>query len=150
MSRAIRSNREQVRRRHWWAWMSLCAALAIHVADEALTDFLRFQNSSVLALREKYPSLPIPIFAFEVWISLLIFAVIALTTVSYFVWHGRWAMRPISYAFAGFMFLNGLLHIAISLYMGQFVSGVYSSPLLLVASIMLIGSTRAYKNIQPK
>ena len=59
-------------------------------------------------------------------------------------------MRPISYAFAGFMFLNGLLHIAISLYMGQFVSGVYSSPLLLVASIMLIGSTRAYKNIQPK
>ena len=130
--------------------MCLCAALAIHVADEALTDFLTFQNSSVLALREKYPSLPIPIFAFEVWISLLIFAVIALTAVSYFVWHGRWAMRPISYAFAGFMFLNGLLHIAISLYMGQFVSGVYSSPLLLVASIMLIGSTRAYKNIQPK
>lgn len=125
--------------------MGLCAALAIHVADEALTDFLTFQNSSVLALRERYPSLPIPIFAFEVWISLLIFAVVALTAVSYFVWHGRWAMRPISYAFAGFMFLNGLLHIAISIYLGQLTSGVYTSPLLLVASVALIIATRAHK-----
>ena len=99
--------------------MGLCGALAIHIADEALTDFLAFQNPNVLALREKYPFLPLPIFTFEVWLSLLIFAVVALTSVSYFVWKGRWAMRPISYAFAGFMFLNALLHIAISIYMAR-------------------------------
>ena len=57
-------------------------------------------------------------------------------------------MRPISYAFAGFMFLNGLLHIAISIYMRELVSGVYSSPLLLAASIALIASTRAFKYVQ--
>jgi hypothetical protein len=127
--------------------MGLCGALAIHVVDEAATDFLAFQNPTVLALREKYPFLPLPVFAFEVWLSLLIFAVIALTAVSYFVWRGRWAMRPISYAFAAFMFLNGLFHIAISIYMGQLISGVYSSPLLLAASIALILSTRAFKKI---
>jgi hypothetical protein len=125
--------------------MAMCGALAIHVADEALTDFLAFQNPGVLALREKYPFMPLPIFTFEVWLSLLIFAVIALTSVSYFVWKGRWAMRPISYAFAGFMFLNGLLHIAISIYMRELVSGVYSSPLLLAASIALFIATRAWK-----
>ena len=144
MNTSIRSNRERIRRRHWWAWIGLCGALAIHVVDEAATDFLTFQNTTVLAIREKYPFLPLPIFSFEVWLSLLIFAVVALTAVSYFVWKGRWAMRPIAYAFAGFMLLNGLFHIAISVYMGELVSGVYTAPLLLVASVILIISTHAF------
>jgi hypothetical protein len=63
---------------------------------------------------------------------------------SFFVWKGRWAMRPISYAFAGFMLLNGFLHIVVSLYMREFVSGVYSSPLLLAASVALIYYARVY------
>ena len=53
-------------------------------------------------------------------------------------------MRPIAYAFAGFMLLNGLFHIAISVYMGELVSGVYTAPLLLVASVILIISTHAF------
>ena len=130
--------------------MGMCGALAIHVVDEVATDFLTFQNATVLALREKYPFVPIPLLTFEVFLSLLIFAVVSLTSVSWIVWKGRWAMRPISYAFAGFMFLNALLHIAISIYMGELVSGVYSSPLLLAASIALIVSTRGFKKIQPK
>lgn len=147
MSTAIQNNRQRIIRRHWLAWMGLCGALAIHVFDEAATDFLAFQNSTVLGIREKYPFLPIPTFTFEVWLSLLIFAVISLTSVSWLVWKGRWAMRPISYIFAGVMLLNGLFHIAISIYLGELVSGVYSSPLLLAASIALIVSTLAFKNI---
>lgn len=126
----------------------MCAALAIHVVDEAVTDFLSFQNSSVVAIREKYPFLPLPLFSFEVWISLLIFAVAALTAVSYFVWKGRWAMRPISHVFAGVMLTNGLFHIAISIYMGELVSGVYSSPLIIAASIPLIVTTRGFRNVK--
>jgi hypothetical protein len=125
--------------------MALCIALAIHVADEALTGFLELYNPTVRAIREKYPLLPLPTFTFETWLSLLIFAVAMLIAASYFVWKGRWAMRPISHVFAAFMLLNGLLHIAVSLYMGDFISGVYSSPLLLAASIGLIFYTRAYQ-----
>ena len=128
--------------------MALCGALAVHVADEALTDFLALYNPRVLAIRERYPSLPLPTFTFEGWLSLLIFAIIALTAASFFVWHGRWAMRPISYVFAGFMLLNGLLHIAGSFYMGTFMSGVYSSPLLLAAAIALIVYTYRHKEAQ--
>lgn len=124
--------------------MALCAALALHVADEALTDFLSIYNPAVVELRQRYPTLPAATFTFEGWLSLLIFAVLALTLSSYFVWHGRWAMRPISYVFAGFMLLNGLLHIAISIYMGKLISGVYSSPVLLAASVALIVATRAH------
>jgi len=134
-----------LRRHHWLAWMALCGALAIHITDEALSGFLDWYNPAVRALREKYPQLLLPTFTFEVWISLLIFAVVALSAVSYFVWTGRWAMRPISHVFAVFMLMNGLLHIAQSLYMREFMPGVYTSPLLLAASIALIVYTRAYE-----
>lgn len=144
------TDRARRARRHWVAWIALCVALAIHVADEALTDFLSIYNPTVLAIRERYPFLPLPTFTFEVWLALLIFAVVALTAASYFVWKGRWAMRPISYVFGVLMLLNGLLHIAGSFYMGTFMSGVYSSPLLLVASILLIERTRAHSRARSR
>src|SRR5688572_13477998 len=137
-------SRQTLRRNHWLAWMALCGALAIHVADEALTGFLELYNPTVRAIRDQYPLLPLPTFTFEAWLSLLIFAVAMLIASSFFVWKGRWAMRPISYAFAGFMLLNGFLHIVVSLYMREFVSGVYSSPLLLAASVALIYYARVY------
>ncbi len=139
------SDRSRIRHNHWLAWMGLCVALAIHVADEALTGFLEWYNPIVRAIREKYPMLLMPTFTFDIWISLLIFAIVMLTGVSFFVWKGRWAMRPISHVFAGFMLLNGLLHIAVSLYMREWLPGVYSSPLLIAASIALIVYTRAYQ-----
>jgi hypothetical protein len=137
------SRRRRVRR-HWWAWIGLCATLAIHVVDEALTDFLAVYNPAVLTIREQYPSLPLPTFTFETWLALLIFAVVALVAASFFVWRGRWAMRPISHVFAIVMLLNGLLHIAWSIYAWKLMPGVYSSPLLLVASVALIVYTRAH------
>ena len=136
---------DRFRRHHWLAWMALCGALAIHITDEALTGFLDWYNPTVRAMREKYPQLLLPTFTFEIWLSLLIFAVVALSAASYFVWKGRWAMRPISHVFAVFMLINGLLHIAQSLYMREFMPGVYTSPLLLAASIALIAYTRAYQ-----
>jgi len=140
--------RQRLRRRHWLAWITLCGALAIHVADEALTDFLAFYNPAVISLREKYPRLPLTAFVFETWLALLVFAVVSLLASSCFVWRGRWAMRPISHVFAGFMLLNGVLHIAGSIYLGTFMPGVYSSPLLIAASVFLITSTRAYSSNQ--
>ena len=125
--------------------MALCVALAVHVADEALTGFLDFYNPAVPAIREKYPLLLLPTFTFGIWLSLMIFAPVSLIAASFFVWKGRWAMRPISYIFAAFMLVNGLLHIAWSLYMRGFMPGVYSSPLLIAASIALIACTRAHQ-----
>ena len=125
--------------------MALCGALSIHVADEALTGFLDFYNPTVRALREKYPWLSLPAFSFDVWLSLLIFAIVMLIASSFFVWKGRWAMRPISHVFAAVMLSNGLLHIAHSLYMQELMPGVYSSPLLIAGSIVLIVYTRAYQ-----
>jgi hypothetical protein len=139
----------RLRRRHWLAWMALCGALAIHVADEALSGWLDWYNPTAREIHEQYPIVILPIllptFTFEIWISLLIFAVVMLSAASYFVWTGRWAMRPISHVFAVFMLVNGLVHIAHSIYTREFMPGVYTSPLIMAASIVLIVYTRAYQ-----
>src|SRR5215208_5419844 len=150
MAETLNISRSRRWRHHWLAWMALCVALAVHVADEALTGFLEWYNPSVRALREQYPLLPLPAVTFDVWVSLLIFAIVMLIASSFFVWKGRWAMRPISYIFAGFMLLNALFHIAVSLYMRELISGVYTSPLLIAASIPLIVYTRAYQRARGK
>ncbi len=49
------------------AWVALCLALAVHVADEALTDFLSVYNPAVISIRERLPWLPLPTFTFDVW-----------------------------------------------------------------------------------
>lgn len=142
-------SRLRLRRRHWLAWMAMCGALAVHVADEALTGWLDWYNPTVSAIYEQYPFplLPIilPTFTFEIFLSLLIFAVVSLTAASWFVKKGRWAMRPISHVFAAVMFSNAIFHIGHSIYMGKLMPGVYTSPLLLAASVLLIAYTRAYQ-----
>ena len=146
-------SRLRLRRRHWLAWMGLCGALAVHVVDEASTGWLDWYNPTVRAIHEQYQFVLLPIvlpsFTFEVFLSLLIFAVVMLTGASYFVWKGRWAMRPVSHIFAAVLLLNGLFHIAHSIYMRKLMPGVYTSPLLLAASIALIAYTRAYQKWRP-
>src|SRR5438552_10327882 len=38
-----------------FAWAALCVAFAIHVTDEALTDFLSVYNPAVRAIRARFP-----------------------------------------------------------------------------------------------
>ena len=120
------------------AWVALCLALAVHVTDEALTDFLSVYNPAVLAIRHKLPFLPLPTFAFEVWLTGLIAVVILLLLLSPFAFRGAWWMTPLSYFFGAIMLGNGLLHIAGSFYLGRLMPGVYSAPLLLGAAAYLL------------
>ncbi len=128
--------------RHGWAWVALTLALAVHVADEALTDFLLVYNPTVEAIRAQYPWVPLPTFTFEVWLGGLIVAVVLLLVLSRLVFQGAgWAV-PFSYFFGVLMMGNGLLHIAGSFYFSRLMPGVYSSPLLLAGSVWLLVSTQ--------
>ena len=126
-----------------WAWLALCAALALHVADEALTDFLSFYNPMVERIRERIPFFPMPTFTFEVWLTGLIVGIALLTALTPFAFRGARWMRPLAYVFATIMFLNGCGHIFGSVYFGRLLPGVYSSPFLLAASVYLFRCVRA-------
>ena len=125
-----------------WAWVGLCLALAVHVFDEAMTDFLSVYNPTAQAIRERLPFLPVPIFTFETWLTGLIVAITILLVLSPFAFRRAKWMRRLSYPFAILMLLNGLGHIAGSYYLRRLMPGVYSAPLLLAASIYLLWSAR--------
>ena len=125
-----------------WAWVALCAALGIHVVDEALTDFLSVYNSTVKALRQRWRFLPLPIFSFKVWLSGLILAVIFLFALSPLAFAAAKSLAPLAYFFAAFMMVNGLQHIAASIYMRRLMPGTYSAPLLLICATYLFVHVR--------
>ena len=120
------------------AWVGLCLALAVHVADEAVTDFLSVYNPIARSIREAAPWLPIPIFEFNGWLAGLIAAVVALLALSPWVYRGTRSSRAIAYAFSILMALNALAHCVGSLVLGRAMPGVYSSPLLFVAAALLL------------
>ena len=122
------------------AWVGLCVALGIHVADEALTDFLSVYNPAVRAIRSRFPFLPLPTFTFPVWLGGLITVTVLLLALSPAAFRGEPGMRPAAYVFAVVMAGNGLLHLAGSIYLKRAMPGVYSAPLILAAALYLLAS----------
>ena len=129
-------------RRVGHAWVALCAALALHVVDEALTDFLSVYNPIVRSVREAVPWSPLPVFEFRVWLTLLIVVVAVLFALSPLAYRGGRAIRALAYPFAVLMTLNGLAHFGGSLLLERPMPGVYSSPVLIVASLFLVVALR--------
>jgi hypothetical protein len=122
------------------AWLTLCAAFAIHVADEALTDFLPVYNSTARAIRARFPFLLIPTFTFRVWLTGLVVAVLVLASLTPIAFRGAAGLRPVAYVFGLVMAGNGVLHLVASLYKRRAMPGVYSAPLILAAAIYLLVS----------
>jgi hypothetical protein len=130
----------QPARIHGRAWLTLSCALAVHVIDEAANDFLSVYNPAVWAIRNRYPWLPLPVFDFGVWITGLAAAVGLLLILSPWVFRGvRWLVWA-SFPLAILMSLNAVGHLGSSAYTGRWMPGVYSSPLLLAASLWLLAA----------
>lgn len=128
------------------AWVLLCAAIALHVLDEALTGFLDVYNPTILALRESWPWFPMPVFAFGDWLAGLILGIVLLLSLSIAVYSGAGWIRPFAYFLAALMILNGLGHTLGTIF-GRTVEsvrfappmpGFYSSPFLIAASVYLL------------
>lgn len=120
------------------AWLALCVALAIHVADEALTDFLSVYNPAARAIRARFPFLPLPTFTFPVWLGGLIAVTLLLFALSPAAFRGEPGMRPAAYIFGVVMAGNGLLHLLGAVYRKKAMPGVYSAPIILAAAVYLL------------
>lgn len=128
------------------AWVILACALALHVADEALTGFLAVYNPTVTAIRERLPWLPLPVFRFDVWLGGLILGIVVLLLLTRFAYNGAAWLRLPAVVFALLMTANAFGHIAGTVF-GRTVEtvrferpmpGFYSSPFLLAASMNLL------------
>ena len=137
--------------RFGWAWVTLCAALGLHVADEASTGFLSVYNPTVIELRRALPFLIAPTFGFREWLIGLISVDAMLFSLSPLAFRGNRLVRRLAYPFAGIMLVNGLAHIAGTI-AGRTVStvrfkrpmpGFWSSPVMIAASINLANQSRS-------
>ena len=126
-----------------YAWLALSASLAIHVADEALTDFLPLYNRNVMAIRRRIPFLPLPTFRFRIWLGLLLSGTAVLFALSPFAFRAAPWIISASQIFGWIMLANGGWHITASIVMRRWMPGVYSSPLLLAVSTWLLWAARA-------
>jgi hypothetical protein len=128
------------------AWFALCVAFALHILDEATTGFLEVYNPTVTILRNRWSWFPLPTFHFREWLVGLILACVALFCLTPVAARGMTGLRPLAWAYAVIMFLNGLGDTLFSI-LGHTVNavtfprpapGFYSSPLLFAASLWLM------------
>jgi hypothetical protein len=124
------------------AWVALTLALAAHVADEALTGFLSVYNPIVQTLRARYAWFPMPTFEFREWLIGLSVAVAVLLLMSRLAYDGSRMARIAAYPYAVLMVINGLGHLAGSMYFGYWMPGATTAPLLLAASVWLLTAVR--------
>lgn len=126
-----------------WAksWAILVAALALHVADEALTGFLPFYNSIISSLKDTYGWVPFPTFTFPIWIGGLIAGVVVLFALTPLVLRGYAWLRVVSYFLGILMLANAIGHVAMSVWLREPAPGMYSSPVLFVAAVALLVTT---------
>jgi hypothetical protein len=137
-------------RRLGLAWLLLSAAVATHVADEALTGFLSVYNPTVLALRQSLGWWPMPTFTYEGWLSGLVVGIVILFLLSPLAFRNARGFRPFAYVFAVLMILNGVGHTAGTIAGRTFESirfprpmpGFYSSPFLIAAAIYVLVALR--------
>ena len=125
-----------------YAWLAFACAIAVHVTDEAMHDFLSTYNPTVLAIREQLPFLPLPTFTFPVWLGGLIVGIVLLLCFSPLAFRGNARLRLIALPLAAIVgIFNAFGHIGSSIYMVRWMPGVYSAPLLLLAAIWLLFAT---------
>ena len=128
-----------------FAWVLLCLAFCVHVADEALTGFLTVYNPTVIAMRARLNWFPMPTFEYREWLVGLVLVNLVLLALTPFAYRNARGLRPLAYFFASVMLLNGMGHTIFTV-LGQTVPsvrfprpapGFYSSPFLLITSTYL-------------
>jgi hypothetical protein len=128
--------------RFGYAWIIFALALAVHVLDEATHDFLSFYNPSVQAIRARLPFLRLPTFTFRVWLAGLVAGIVLLLCISPLAFRGARWMRMVAVPLAIVVgVFNASLHMLSSVYYHRWMPGVYSSPLLLMAALLLLVSS---------
>lgn len=135
---------QETRSRFGVAWFVFAIALACHVADEATHDFLSLYNPNVLAIRARFPFLPLPTFTFREWLGGLIAAVLLLLCLTPLACRGvRW-VRIAAWPLGILIGIgNGLAHIISSVYLHRLMPGVLSASLLIAAGAWLVAKARS-------
>jgi hypothetical protein len=116
----------------------MVSAIAVHVFDEAVNDFLSFYNPLALDIRESLGFSFPPMFTFEMWLGGLIVGILVCFALTLIVKRGRRIIRVFTIVLGILMIANSLGHILGSAYSGSLLPGFWSSPLLLITASLVV------------
>jgi len=119
------------------AWVVMMSAIALHVVDEAMTDFLPFYNQVVIHLRQRLGFFPMPTFTFRLWLATLIFLVVAGFAFTPVVARGGKLVQRFTTVLGILMILNACGHMIGSAFLWRILPGFWSSPFLLAAAVFM-------------
>ena len=128
--------------------MLQCAALAVHIWDAAVHDFVGYYDATVLTLYGHFSYIPRLDFERRSWLEFPIALDLLLLALTPLVYRNlRW-LRFLGYAFALLGLLVAIGHILLTIRGGTVPSvtfegtspGFYSSPFLLFSSLYLLRS----------
>jgi protein-S-isoprenylcysteine O-methyltransferase Ste14 len=138
-----------LRHAHVRAWLFLCLHLAAHIAEEAALGFIDVWNPVLAQLRQA-SGIPLPHLAFGPWLGILVVLVLTLLALAPLVARGVPWLTPASYVFGAAMIVNGVNHLVSPAYLGRFLPGAYTSPLLIVSAGWLIVQARRAAGIETR
>ena len=117
-------------------WLAISAAFALHVFDEATSDFLDWYNPRALRIRQLLKGLPFPpTFTFWPWLLAAVLASFALTPLAF---RGTGWLRTVAFAVGIIQAGNGLLHLTAAVFTRRSVPGLWSAPILLSTAVWLL------------
>jgi hypothetical protein len=130
---------------HWTfglAWVGFAVAIALHAADEAVTDFLGVYNPNARAIRQRL-HIPVPTFSLRGFIIVLSSAVALQLILAPFAFQGAHWLRILAIPVAILAGIaNGCVHLGGSALYRRWMPGVLTAPLLLVVGSWLLWSTQ--------
>ena len=123
-----------------FAWLAGCIAFAVHIAEEvAYGSFGVYADFNVF-VNTLFPSLELPPYRYDVWLTNLIGACVLLFVFTWLVYAKRGPMRIASYAFATFLTLNGIGHLYAALTMSTYFPGAMTAAIMVAAGLFLFVS----------
>ena len=120
------------------AWVLMVSAIAVHVFDEAVTDFLSLYHGVALDIRESLGFSFPPIFTFETWLGVLIIGILVCFALTPIVKRGGRIIRVFTIVLGILMIVNSLGHMLGSAYFGSILPGFWSSPLLILTASLVV------------
>src|SRR5207248_11137038 len=113
-------------RRFGIAWVTFALAVAVHVTDEAMHDFLSTYNPSVRAIRARLSFLPLSMVSFRIWLALLTAGIFFLLCLSPFAFRRDSWLRTVSRRLAILVgVLNATPHAGSSCCLRRWMPGVW-------------------------
>jgi hypothetical protein len=133
------------------AWLLLCLSFAANILEDTLNDFLGYYNATVLALYGHFSWFPRIDLSFREWFVAAIVADAVLLLLTPFAYRNSRFLRPIAYFISTIMLLISCSTIIASLLSQTVPSvhfdggapGIYTSPPLLAASVLLFWRLRS-------